>query len=188
MLSFTILPSCSFQNFWAENEERLIAFPEDTKDTFTTYLQWAFSDKLAIHSDEPTKDNSAIYYERLNHLYIFADKIGDKGLKILVIDNLKQTLAISVVVPPHTALEKAMAQTPEDCMLQRFYIDMYVFAVTAEVYKATAISECPIFYCRVLALVAATRQNSDLVQGLPEDRETKCFYHKRDEDTPACSQ
>jgi len=170
---------------WAEGKKAL-TLPEDRCDTFAIYLQWAVSGQVVISDEESTLDNQWTHFTGLVELYILADKLGEIALQNKVIDEFRAMVKSLNIIPHHGIVDRLFAATPENCMLQKLILDRYTYTFKPEGFAADVVRELPEVFTKVLTAMGSQRLNGGLQQGLPKDREARCYYHVHNEDTPAC--
>jgi len=165
---------------WSENKERCVCLPEDDGDTFATYLQYAFTQRVVAMEEKPEVANLKTYYGKLFALYCFADRIDDKACKNVIMDRvLHLHQQFHNQGPGPANIYKIFDGTMEDCMLQRYLVDMAVHCYDMREFKADTVARCPTFWSKVIVAWAALRDAGVHVKiGLPFTNLKKGHYHE----------
>lgn len=161
--------------------------PEDDVDAFASYLHWACTQQVIVCDDEPTTKNTMISRFRGSvELHILADKLGDIVLQNDVVDQFRATVDDYGILPHHSIVQRLFAATPENCMLQKLVLDQYIYKSNPTLFSVVQVRTNPEVFVKVLKALATEGSRGGLLNGLPRDREAKCYYHVHNEDYPAC--
>lgn len=164
---------------WSENKERCVRLPEDDSDIFTTYLQYAFTQRVVAIEEKPEDANMETHYSKLFALYCFADRIDDKACKNVIMDRIIHLHSQRKTAPSDADIYKVFESTMDDCMLQRYLVDVAVHCPMTRDLKANDVVRCPVYYCKVITMWAALRDAGVHVKrGLPTANHKKSYYHE----------
>jgi hypothetical protein len=143
---------------WASGIEKVVRQPEGTAEDFQIYVEWVYTSKISLHTDEIGKQQA-----KLMDMYILGDVLDDYQLRNAsmrrLIANTRKEMTILTSRQVHKVYEATTTGSP----LRKFIVNWLLSSFDRDDLKASIASE-PAEFVRELALAALQRiehENTD---------------------------
>ena len=114
--------------------------PEADAETFTVYVQWAYTGVIVVVDPtiEASDESGAHRYAAITKLNILADQLSNTTLRNESSDYFKHVLKSSTNMPAADVISMIYTKLPETSKLRKLVVDWYIWAGNTEWLKSNS--------------------------------------------------
>ncbi|KAK3703249.1 hypothetical protein LTR37_014589 [Vermiconidia calcicola] len=179
---------------WKEVSTRSVKLPEIDSESFSTYLQWLYTNEVVVSDEDITDEHivKARYGERLpvfqRHfaaffkLAILADKLGNARLANAVVDRIILVARVVRLGPSACNIATVYSQLPESSPVRSLVVAYYATEVKAE-FMTKHKEQFPYQFIFDL-MVHSKKREEEKTSNTPSYPGERCRYHQHNEKVP----
>ncbi|KAM0717913.1 hypothetical protein Q7P37_006245 [Cladosporium fusiforme] len=139
---------------WRESQERVVRLPEVDEETFHSYLDWIYRNKIVYMGSEREPATKDFHYIRL---YLLGEYLLDVNLRNEIMSSLSRGVSRSMTKPNVEVVEYIWERTAPSSLLRTWMADLTAYNTTSMKSFEASIGEYPEAYVHAVAIALANR-------------------------------
>lgn len=169
---------------WRESESRIFALPEHDVEAFQVYMNWLYSKRLPVKSEDPLDDE----YLLIAKMIVLGDRLQDLDFQDAAVDAIldksrSSTMNGQAIAP---TVNYVYENTLEDSKARKLLVDFYVCRGNEDWLRdSDGLRDLPAEFISDLAIALLQRRGKP-DSGDPAYMTDTCVYHNHDCTSRAC--